>query len=986
MRTHAVAVVLTLCAASAAEASSPKSPRTGSLAERVAAHRAVEGVLWSHRTWPQENPGAKPSLDAVLPPARAESDVVDGLRKLAALERLFGRTIRKAEVQAEIERIARSSKMPERLREIQAALGDDPDLFGDVVARPLLADRLLRGYAAARGLDFDAWWRSTAPTIHPAPPAALEGLRAPAAPATSCTPGTWSPMLADEPPAGFDAVAVWTGSELLLWGLYGGGVFRYDPVSDSWEATRAVGEPPLRSGGSAFWTGTEMLVAAGSAPSDPSLPPVVFFNPTTDSWRTGTAPPAGSVRRSAASIVSTGTGVIIWGGQELATQQPLQTGLRYGTASDAWSATSVVGAPSARSDHAAVWTGSTMVVWGGKAGFFAETNTGGRYDPATDSWTATNVVGAPVARSRMSSVWTGSKMLVWAGQECDEETGCTDLDSGGRYDPAADAWQGMPNNAPAPRSGAPAVWTGSSMIVYGGLGDPDLPAWSDGARYVESSNKWFDLPSAGGPGARVTHALVWTGSDAIVWGGQDGSTTLDSGFRYNLASDAWSPTHPSNRPLPRAEHSTVWTGSELLIWGGTISGTPPDVPGGRYDPALDAWTPMSTVNQPGTARYRHTAVWTGIEMIVWGGNDIAEGTQLAAGGRYAPASDVWTPIPDAPGPAPRADHTAVWTGTRMLVWGGRSSSQLPNFGDGWSYAPGTGTWSPISSTGAPEGRATHVAAWTGSEMIVWGGLADSGYERNGARYRPSTDTWAPMALAPQAPIVLDAVWNGQSMIEVGEQSPVTSGAVYDAFEDRWHNATTVGQPSGNSSQRPGVEWACGGLYWIGTNNLPNAVYFPGSDAWSPVPKNPSQMWLSQARDVVAAGSRVLVWNGTTGEVYCACAASPPAPAVALFFGDQGQRERIVWQATPFATGYDLIRGNLGTLRATAGDFTAATQACLANDEANVSWLDADPVPASGLWYLVRGMVGASPGSYDSGNPRQIGSRDAEIAAAPAACP
>src|SRR2546422_1070361 len=51
-------------------------------------------------------------------------------------------------------------------------------------------------------------------------------------------------------------------------------------------------------------------------------------------------------------------------------------------AQDTWTPTSTVGAPTGRSLHTAVWTGSRMVVWGG-----ANDNTGGVYDPATDSWT-----------------------------------------------------------------------------------------------------------------------------------------------------------------------------------------------------------------------------------------------------------------------------------------------------------------------------------------------------------------------------------------------------------------------------------------------------------------------------------------------------------------------------------------------------------------------------------------------------------------------
>ncbi len=42
---------------------------------------------------------------------------------------------------------------------------------------------------------------------------------------------------------------------------------------------------------------------------------------------------------------------------------------------------------------------------------------------------------------------------------------------------------------------------------------------------------------------------------------------------------------------------------------------------------------MTTVNAP-LARYDHTAIWTGNEMIVWGGNNEG-GYQLDTGGKYS---------------------------------------------------------------------------------------------------------------------------------------------------------------------------------------------------------------------------------------------------------------------------------------------------------------------------------------------------------------
>src|SRR6266550_1022402 len=66
-----------------------------------------------------------------------------------------------------------------------------------------------------------------------------------------------------------------------------------------------------------------------------------------------------------------------------------------GCTENTWTATS--GPPDGRVGHTAVWTGSEMIVWGG-SGNTNGLNTGGRYNPITNSWTATSTINAPNAR------------------------------------------------------------------------------------------------------------------------------------------------------------------------------------------------------------------------------------------------------------------------------------------------------------------------------------------------------------------------------------------------------------------------------------------------------------------------------------------------------------------------------------------------------------------------------------------------------------
>jgi hypothetical protein len=85
-------------------------------------------------------------------------------------------------------------------------------------------------------------------------------------------------------------------------------------------------------------------------------------------------------------------------------------------------------------------------------------------------------------------------------------------------------------------------------------------------------------------------------------------------------------------------------------------------------------------------------------------------------------------------PSARDDHTAVWTGSEMIVWGGSNDSSY--FNDGARYNPSANTWTAVTITGASVARNSHTAVWTGSEMIVWGGY-NGIYLNDTFSYRPS---------------------------------------------------------------------------------------------------------------------------------------------------------------------------------------------------------------------------------------------------------
>src|SRR5207245_564514 len=100
------------------------------------------------RIWPKERRDPKPSLDAVMSQAELEKKVADYLRKSQALEDYWQRRITSEQLQAEMDRMAKHTKQPEVLRELFEALGNDPFLIAECLARPALAERLITNWYA----------------------------------------------------------------------------------------------------------------------------------------------------------------------------------------------------------------------------------------------------------------------------------------------------------------------------------------------------------------------------------------------------------------------------------------------------------------------------------------------------------------------------------------------------------------------------------------------------------------------------------------------------------------------------------------------------------------------------------------------------------------------------------------------------------------------------------------------------------------------
>jgi hypothetical protein len=586
-----------------------------------------------------------------------EAKVNRYLKQSLVLETFWGMPITSDLLREEMERQALQTRMPDRLRELYLALGNDSVLIQESLVRPALVDRLMTSL-----FNFD-------PVIHQDAKQSAESLR------LRLLEGQVDPYQNRRDRTVVDLVRMdpGQGGDSETQRKQNGNVHELTAAEfDAWRGrvTRVVGGVgPVEEELGAF----VIRVLLEERPNKIRVATFLVAKKNFEDWSktmdsifdvssvklvasAAPLPRVGSSTSSSSSILTRGS-VPQGDGHH-----PLEAVL-------------------ARFGHSAIWTGSEMIVWGGSPS--GQGATGARYDPATDTWVTTTTSGAPSPREYHTAVWTGNEMIVWGGQD---QFGQHLVNTGGKYNPAIDTW------TPTTTTGAPqgrwfhaAFWTGKFMVVWGGGAAREL---NNGGRYDPIRDKWLRIRTGSAPRGGG-NSVVWTGKEMIVWGGEYGrghSTYLDTGGRYNPDTNTWVPTSTIGAATPRSQHTAVWTGTEMIVWGGSrdTSGGPGS--GGRYDPATDTWTgATSDVGAP-DARVEHHAVWTGSVMIVWGGIPF-----LNTGGRYDPLSDTWAPTSTLGAPAGKDGQSAIWCGTAFIVWGGNFTNT------GGRYDPVTDTWTPTGT-------------------------------------------------------------------------------------------------------------------------------------------------------------------------------------------------------------------------------------------------------------------------------------------------
>ncbi|HEX9428620.1 MAG TPA: kelch repeat-containing protein, partial [Candidatus Polarisedimenticolia bacterium] len=421
----------------AALAFEPASPRDADVTfeQRLKAQRIIEKLYYSHQI------GATRPFDEAVPQELLREKVRRSLKLTVALERLWNTPITAEMLRGESQRIALKTRMPGRLSELYTALGKDPALFQETLVRASLAERLARGFfsqdqrihgaarhqaeALRRGLlsgtlDLEAEAGNRRIEVVARPDRSAGG----ALPDQS----TFSPEEFDSWRSLAPALVREIGPLREEEGAF---TIRVILAEDDRSTKVAIYSLPKLSWDE-WWNGvsvdlderTVRAVARGGRA------PIPVGGPDTQ-WR-----PEEFLAAISTSDSATASSTGLAGSCDTA---------------DSWTRGSLATpTPDPRAHVTAVWTGSVMLIWGGN--FYTnpgvQEGTGSRYDPATDLWTPISNLGAPAPRTGHTAIWTGSEMVVWGGKGYGPASGCSgvvafnscEFIDGARYDPASDRW------------------------------------------------------------------------------------------------------------------------------------------------------------------------------------------------------------------------------------------------------------------------------------------------------------------------------------------------------------------------------------------------------------------------------------------------------------------------------------------------------------------------------------------------------------------
>ncbi len=382
---------------------------------------------------------------------------------------------------------------------------------------------------------------------------------------------------------------------------------------------------------------------------------------------------------------------------------------------------------------------------------------------------------------------------------------------------------------------------------------PRVPIWSHDPAYLANLDpgRVVEVPSP----ARIVRVGVPDGVASVYLGGADG-VLLEVDGTLSTALDGLGRSVP--RLMSSLEPAAFTGGAVLLrVWLGKTTTDfellTPDLPLAASPFALRAAVADAVLAKGITAAALNDDLATVLNRVATV-VDRADDPQLLSLGfgpvRTFPAAPYQRVGRTAP-PTGRLNHVAAWTGTELVVFGGAAVVNGDPLAGGARYRPSNDAWSTLPTSGAPSARVDAVSVWTGDRWLIWGGVGTTGLLSDGGSFDPQGNRWESLPPVPTGFMGRrwhTAVWTGSRLLIWGGltlDGPVKDGAAYDPVGRTWQLLPAF----------PGVSRYLHSAVWTGSQmivwggqtleSVPRADGFafapganPAAGTWEPLPAAP----------------------------------------------------------------------------------------------------------------------------------------------------
>ena len=330
---------------------------------------------------------------------------------------------------------------------------------------------------------------------------------------------------------------------------------------------------------------------------------------------------------------------------------------------------------------------------------------------------------------------------------------------------------------------------------------------------------------------------------------------------------AW--TKLPNSPLStRYRPIVVWTDNRLIVWGGEVDSQSADMrnDGASYDPATRRWTMLPPA--PISGRLAAAAVWTGTELVIWGGYDdvgINHFHVATSGAAYNPQTRTWRLLPNSP---LKGAHDAgiAWTGTEVVIVDGQPAlmtNTVRSVRQAASWNPSTDRWRtlPRQPAGTPAAFNVTVAHWAGDRLLVFHSY-DVGGDPSAVTadsYDPGSNSWTHLHKCDGAGYVVNAYdLDGQVLVPPFGDA---SAFLYSPQHNTWTPTAAVPLSTDVSALTPDGRLLIltGSLEGYDIKPGDSALWDPRTDTWAKSPRLPVN--VGDETVAVQASNAVLIWTG-----------------------------------------------------------------------------------------------------------------------------